>query len=93
MDDMTAPGPAAVRLDPRDNVATAIRALAIGETAQGIPVTDPIPRGHKLALAPIATGAEVVKYAQGIGAASSDIAPGQHIHTHNLAFHASRQDH
>ncbi len=95
MDDMTGTTdtPAAVRLDPRDNVATAIRALSPGEAALGVPVTEPIPRGHKIALTPIVAGEEVRKYAQGIGAASSDIAPGQHIHTHNLAFHASRQDH
>jgi altronate hydrolase len=85
--------PAAVRLDPRDNVATAIRALAAGEVALGVTASEPIPRGHKIALAPVAAGTEVVKYAQGIGVASHDIAPGQHVHTHNLAFHASRQDH
>jgi len=84
---------AAVRLDPRDNVATAIRVLAVGEDALGVTVAQPVPRGHKIALAPILAGAEVVKYAQGIGVASANIAPGQHIHTHNLAFHASRQDH
>jgi len=84
---------AAVRLDPRDNVATAIRALKPGEDALGVVAGEAIPRGHKIALAPIAAGAEVVKYAQGIGIASSDIAAGGHIHTHNLAFHASRQDH
>lgn len=84
---------AAVRLDPRDNVATAIRALSAGEDALGVVTTEAIPRGHKIALAPIAAGGEVVKYAQGIGAAAQDIAAGAHIHTHNLAFHASRQEH
>ena len=93
MDDMTGMAEAAVRLDPRDNVAVAVRALAPGETALGVEASERIPRGHKIALAPIVAGGEVVKYAQGIGAASADIAPGQHVHTHNLAFHASRQDH
>jgi len=85
--------PAAVRLDPRDNVAIVLRALSPGENALGVVATEAVPRGHKIALAPVAAGGEVVKYAQGIGAASRDIAAGQHIHTHNLAFHASRQEH
>lgn len=84
---------AVVRLDPRDNVAIAIRALAAGEDALGVTVAEAVPRGHKVALSPVPAGAEVVKYAQGIGVASAAIAPGQHIHTHNLAFHASRQAH
>ena len=78
-----------VRLNAADNVATAIRALKAGEEG----AVTAIPRGHKIALAPIAAGAEVVKYAQGIGTASQDIAAGEHIHIHNLAFHTSRQDH
>ncbi len=80
---------ATVRLNPADNVAIARIALKTGEEG----AREDIPRGHKIALAPIPAGGEVVKYAQGIGVASQDIAQGAHVHTHNLAFHASRQDH
>ena len=44
-----------------------------------------IPAGHKLALKAIPDGAPVRKYGQVIGFAKGDIAPGDHVHTHNLA--------
>ena len=40
--------------------------------------------GHKYALRPIPAGAPVVKYGLPIGHAIRDIAPGEHVHTHNL---------
>lgn len=73
---------ALLRLDPTDNVATAIRPLAAGD--QG--ACQPIPRGHKMAMAAIARGAPVRKYAQIIGFAAEDIPAGAHVHTHNLEF-------
>src|SRR5690242_7705224 len=42
--------------------------------------------GHKIATRPISAGATVRKYGQVIGAATADIAPGQHVHVHNLAM-------
>ncbi len=71
-----------ILLDPSDNVATATKALTAGMDG----ATQPIPRGHKLALRPIAKGEPVRKYAQIIGYAASDIAAGDHVHTHNLEF-------
>ena len=41
--------------------------------------------GHKYALRPIACGENVVKYGMPIGHATRDIAPGEHVHVHNLA--------
>lgn len=75
-------------LDPTDNVATATKTLSPGEEG----ATQPIPRGHKLARTAIAKGQPVRKYAQIIGYAATDIAAGDHIHTHNLAFRAVDQD-
>ena len=43
-----------------------------------------IPLGHKIALADIAKGDQVIKYDATIGNASKAIKPGQHVHTHNL---------
>src|SRR5262249_29928844 len=40
--------------------------------------------GHKLALRPIHKGEPVLKYGQIIGFASADIAPGSHVHVHNV---------
>ena len=43
-----------------------------------------IPLGHKIALADMAKGDQVVKYDEPIGNASRPIKKGQHVHTHNL---------
>ncbi|ARE42084.1 Altronate dehydratase [Rhodovulum sp. P5] len=71
-----------VRLSDADNVETAITPLKVGEDG----AIEAIPRGHKLATQTIPNGAPVLKYAQVIGYAAGDIAPGAHVHTHNLAF-------
>ncbi len=75
-----------VRLDPSDNVVTAIRALEAGAFADGAVTTALIPRGHKIATAAIAKGEPIRKYAQVIGYAAEDIAAGDHVHTHNVEF-------
>lgn len=76
------------RLDPSDNVVTATRALAPGEAG----ANSPIPRGHKIAAEAIKKGEAVRKYAQVIGYAGEDIAAGDHVHIHNLAFRNVSQD-
>ena len=40
--------------------------------------------GHKYALRAIAAGENVVKYGMPIGHATCDIAPGEHVHVHNV---------
>lgn len=80
--------PTLVRLSDRDNVAVAVRAIAAGETVdlegRAVHAAEPIPAGHKIALARIPCGQKVLKYGLPIGSATADIAPGQHVHTHNL---------
>ena len=71
-----------LQLDPSDNVATAIQPVSSGQ--QG--AIETIPRGQKMALAPIEKGAEVRKYANLIGYAAEDIAAGALVHTHNLEY-------
>ena len=75
-----------VRLDPSDNVVTATRALDAGSRVESVITTVLIPSGHKIATAAIPTGGEIRKYAQLIGYASQDIAPGDHVHSQNVAF-------
>jgi altronate hydrolase len=79
----------AVRIDPSDNVATLLADAAAGEAviADGVPVTAAmaIPRGHKIALAPIAPGDAVIKYGFPIGRATASIAAGEHVHSDNVA--------
>jgi altronate hydrolase len=76
-----------VRLHPSDNVVVAVRRLAPGTTlaAEAVTAGAAIPSGHKIATAPIPSGAAVRKYGQVIGVATADIAPGDHVHVHNLA--------
>lgn len=75
-----------VRLDTADNVVTATRALEVGTVIDGVKTRALIPSGHKIATADIANGAPVRKYAQLIGYASTEIAAGDHVHTHNVEF-------
>ncbi len=44
-----------------------------------------VPRGHKIAVKPIKQGETVVKYGMPIGHATRDIAPGEHVHSCNMA--------
>ena len=81
-----------VRLDPADNVITATQSLDQGISVEDVTTRAPIPTGHKIATAAIAEGAPLRKYAQIIGYAACDIAPGDHVHTHNVAFRNTDAD-
>jgi len=87
---------AALLISAADNVATALEPLDPGRTvhigAITITIAEAIPRGHKVALCAIRAGERVVKYGSPIGSASSDIAPGMHVHTHNVASARGRGD-
>jgi altronate hydrolase len=75
-----------MQIDPRDDVAVALRALAAGDLLpDGRPVQGDVARGHKVALHDIAPGDVVRKYGWPIGHATHPIAAGDHVHTHNLA--------
>jgi altronate hydrolase len=79
----------ALVLNPLDAVAVAKQPLLPStklRTAEGeVRVAQMIPPGHKVALRPIAKGDEIRKYGQIIGFATQDIAPGAHVHSHNLS--------
>lgn len=55
-------------------------------------LAEDIPLGHKFALMPIAAGDPVVKYGTTVGLASQDIAPGEHVHIHNVEGIKGRGD-
>ena len=86
----------AIVISAEDNVATALEALEAGQTihagAATVQVAETIPRGHKVALLAIRSGAVIVKYGSPIGPASSDIAAGAHVHTHNVSSDLGRGD-
>ena len=81
--------PAVLSLGVGDNVVVAVRALRSGErvTLAGgaaITVLHDVPFGHKLAIAAIPRGADVVKYDEVIGRATQEIPAGAHVHVHNV---------
>ncbi|MBP2312758.1 UxaA family hydrolase [Azospirillum soli] len=77
-----------IRLHPADNVVVAGVDLLPGTAIPGTSVEAraAIPSGHKVAVQAIATGEPVRKYNQVIGFATADIAPGDHVHVHNLGM-------
>jgi altronate hydrolase len=91
-DSVTIPEAEAVRLHPDDNIVVAPARIAKGArlAREGVVARDSIPMGHKIATEAIARGALVRKYGQVIGVATQDIAPGAHVHVHNIAMSDER---
>ena len=78
-------------LHPTDNVAIALADIAAGE-ATDVTLLQSVKQGHKVAIAPIKAGENVIRYGQIIGQAKSDIAVGEHVHVQNLGMGAHTQD-
>jgi len=90
---MSAPS---IRIHAADNVVIARRQLLGGTVLAeegGLVVAGLVPPGHKLATGPIAPGEAVRRYNQVIGHATQAILPGQHVHSHNLAFASFERAH
>lgn len=87
----------AIVMKPADNVATVVAAVepgtavTVGDGAT-VAVSEKIPFGHKFALRAIKKGEPIKKYGETIGLATRDIAPGQHVHVHNLESCRGRGD-
>lgn len=75
-----------VRLDASDTVVTATASLEAGVAIEDVVTQSLIPSGHKIATRAMAPGEPIRKYAQIIGYAADHIAPGAHVHTHNVDF-------
>ncbi|HEX3059671.1 MAG TPA: altronate dehydratase family protein [Usitatibacter sp.] len=78
--------PLFLRLNPADDVVIACRELEAGTNLlkEGVVCRDRIPAGHKVATRAIAKDQPVRRYNQIIGFATQAIAPGHHVHVHNL---------
>ena len=81
-----------IRLSEIDNVVTVTAALDSGVEVEEVTTAGLVPRTHKIATAEIRLGEAVRKYAQIIGYASTDILPGEHVHTHNVDFRNTSAD-
>ena len=87
-------------VEPTDNVATALREAAAGETVTvsvagtewTVEIRDDVEFGHKIALEDVLKGGEITKYGKSIGNASQDIAAGEWVHVHNVESNYGRGD-
>ena len=80
--------PRLLLLSPGDAVHVLRDQIKAGETVwvQGTPIAFPraLGLGHKIARHAIPVGEQVIKYGAPIRRASRPIAPGDHVHLHNL---------
>lgn len=77
-----------------DHVGVAVKDILAGEEVEGvimendatisIKAKDNIPLGHKIALADLKEGEQVIKYRLPIGVTTKPISVGDYVHTHNL---------
>lgn len=86
--------PRMLTLNPQDNVAIALDDIAAGDLGmpEGVTLLQSVTRGHKVAIAPIKAGENVLRYGQIIGQATCDIAVGEHVHVQNLGMGDHSQD-
>jgi len=82
--------PVAFQIGADDNVATLLvnaepgPVIVRGSTGERqITASEPIENSHKIAIAPIAEDADVIKFGVVIGAATRAIAQGEWVHLHN----------
>ncbi len=80
--------PIAIKINPKDNVVVALHPIAKGTAVPvdntTVTAVEDIPQGHKMAIAPIKAGENVIKYGFPIGHATADAVPGTWMHTHNV---------
>jgi altronate dehydratase small subunit len=78
----------AIQLSPLDNVAVVTRRLPaharVSLDGGDVVLDRDLGLGHKIACRPIAAGEKIVKYGVSIGSATQAIAPGGHVHLHNM---------
>jgi len=89
-DQPVAKAPVAFQIGAEDNVATLLENTVPGPVmVRGsfgevqLSAREPIGAGHKIAIAPIAEGAHVIKFGVIIGAATHAIERGEWVHLHN----------
>jgi altronate hydrolase len=81
---------AVIHLHRADNVAIVRVALSAGQelrvSGRAVTAREAITAGHKVAIAEIGAGENVLRYGHVIGRARVRIEPGMHVHTHNVLF-------
>ena len=82
----------AIMVTPKDNVVTVVHGAKAGEEVHyfkgaelcSVITTEDIPPCHKIAVAPIAKGAHIIKYGEIIGGAQVDIPVGSWVSPLNI---------
>lgn len=86
----------ALRITPKDNVVTCLRAVSKGEAVdvdgKTIIAAADIPVFHKMAIVEIGKGDLCYKYGEVIGNVTEDVRPGDHVHVHNIESTRGRGD-
>jgi altronate dehydratase small subunit len=93
-------GVSCIVMNEKDNVATLLRDAAEGEQVTyhlkdqhyGVTIKQEVRFGHKIAITPIYLSEHVIKYGESIGAATTAIAVGEHVHVHNMEGIRGRGD-
>ncbi|MVB12482.1 Altronate dehydratase [Caprobacter fermentans] len=87
---------AVIHINEKDNLVTCLRPIAKGETIEfegkHYTASADIPKFHKMAVAEIKKGEHCYKYGEVIGAATTDLHPGDYVHVHNLESTRGRGD-
>ncbi len=78
-----------IQIHSSDNVAVALHPVPKGTVFAGVTAAMDIPQGHKMALSALQPGDQVRKYGFSIGHATAPVAPGEWVHTHNMATNLS----
>ena len=75
-------------LHSQDNIAVALADIPGGDVddSTSVKILQSVKQGHKIAIAEIPAGQNVIRYGQTIGQATADIAVGEHVHVHNLGM-------
>jgi hypothetical protein len=81
--------PRLMLLHPEDDVFVCCSSIAAGDAflveGQSVRAAKGITMGHKVARRHLQIGAKVRKYGAPIGSLTAAVAPGDHVHLHNLA--------
>jgi altronate hydrolase len=83
-----------IRLHAEDDVVIARVEIPAATmlTKENVRAAVRVPAGHKIAVRAVAKGKPVHRYNQIIGFATQDIAPGDHVHVHNVAMGDFQRD-
>src|SRR5262245_52574393 len=83
-----------IRLHAEDDVVIARLEIPAGTmlAKENVRSAVRVPAGHKIAVRAVAKGKPVHRYNQIIGFATQDIAPGDHVHVHNVAMGDFQRD-